>query len=259
MVPEITVFPNRCAWCAPTPRAEEAVLPDRSRGGAGDCGPPWHDEQLMTPPAGMWSEWHCWQETPTLPPDRSSPWQLWQVEKFQSAARSRLLWNSSSCGLRMPPSCTPERKKESRPSTTQARIIAYAPLTGWWTASARAGSIVRRRRESGAPAVATGASVGPSASRYDVVRYPPAAVAPEWQDVQLVAASAAISSSQATGVAGEPPTSGRAFEHEHTTSAEAKSPRSARMRISGSPVGVHETDRREPVRPVADEALLTLL
>ena len=43
---EITVLPNRCAWWAPTPRAEGLLFPDRSVGGAGDCGLPWQDEQV---------------------------------------------------------------------------------------------------------------------------------------------------------------------------------------------------------------------
>ena len=97
--------------------------PARSRGGAGDCALPWQDAQVGVPPAGTWKEWQPWQETPALPPARSSPWQCWQLAKFHPASRTRLLWNSASCGLRIPPSWMPERKNESFPSTTQARMV----------------------------------------------------------------------------------------------------------------------------------------
>src|SRR4051812_33712393 len=46
---EISWAPVRCAWCAPTPSAEGLVLPERSRGGAADCGLPWHAEQVPLP------------------------------------------------------------------------------------------------------------------------------------------------------------------------------------------------------------------
>src|ERR1700682_2459810 len=188
---EITVLPNRCAWWAPTPRAEGLLFPDRSVGGAGDCGLPWQDEQVGVPSPPTWSEWHSWHETPTVAPARSAPWHFWQLAKFQLAARSRLLWNCASCGFRIPPSCTPERKKDSRPSTTHARTLPYAPETGACTGLAWAGSILVRSSEFGSPATATGAAWGPSASRYEVVRYPADAEAPEWHELQLAAKSGA--------------------------------------------------------------------
>src|SRR5437667_171976 len=111
--------------------------------------------------------------------------------------------------------------------------------------------------ELGSPAVATGSLVGPSASRYEVVRYPAAGVAPEWQELHCAANSEEMSSSQLTGWASVP-SRGRAFEHEHTASATARHPCSARIRASGGLVGMHQADRRDPVRPVADQALLLL-
>src|SRR5207237_1183507 len=113
----------------------------------------------------------------------------WQMAKFQLASRTMSEWNSSSFGFRIPLSCTPERKSDSRPSTTHARTVPYAPETGACTASARAGSMVVRSSESGLPATATG----------------------------------------------------------------------ARMATLWRPVEVHEADRRDPIRPVADQALLQRL
>src|SRR5438270_4575779 len=98
--------------------------------------------------------------------------------------------------------------------------------------------MVRKRSELASPAAATGALSGPSASRYEVVRYPAAAAAPEWHELHCAAKSGAMSSSQLTGCV-RSPWSGRAFEQEQTTSATTRSPLSARMRPSGRPVDVH--------------------
>src|ERR1700674_5205363 len=162
---EMTVLPSTCAWWAPTPRAEELVLPDRSRGGATDCALPWQEVQGLAPSVTTWSPVHAVHEMPTWPPEKSSPWHFWQVAKFQPAARTRLEWNSLSLGLRIPLSCTPERKSDSRPSTTHARTVSYAADTGACSASAWAGSMVVRSFEPGSPATATGEAVGPSVSR----------------------------------------------------------------------------------------------
>src|SRR6266705_3072722 len=255
---EMKVLPNRCALWAPTPRAEGLVLPETYRGGAADCALPWQEVQVAVPSAATWSEWHWLHETTALPPERSVPWHCWQMAKFQLAPFTTLAWNSSSLGLRTPLSCTPERKSASRPSTTHARTVPYALDTGAWTASARAGSITLKSSELGSPATATGAPVGPSASRYEVVRYPAAAWGPEWQELQSAAKSGAMSSCQLTGCP-RSPCSGRAFEHEAVASAAAMSPWSARMGALGRPVEVHEADRRDPIRPVADQALLERL
>src|SRR5438105_10627834 len=117
--------------------------------------------------------------------------------------------------------------------------------------------MVRKRSELASPATATGALWGPRASRYEVVRYPAAGVAPAWHELHCAAKSGAMSSSQLTGWASSP-CSGRAFEQADAATAATSKPRSARMPASGSPVGVHQADRGEPVGPVADQALLLL-
>src|SRR5438105_7616697 len=118
MVAEMKVLPDTWAWWAPTPRAEGLVLPETSRGGAGVWALPWQDEQVVLPSLATWNPWHWLHETPVLPPERSVPWHCWQMAKFQLASRTMLEWNSSSFGFRIPLSCTPERKSDSRPSTT---------------------------------------------------------------------------------------------------------------------------------------------
>src|SRR4051812_25789062 len=114
--------------------------------------------------------------------------------------------------------------------------------------------MVRNRRELASPATATGALCGPSASRYEVVRYPAAAAVPAWQLLHCAANRGAMSSSQLTGAAGRP-CCGRAFEQADAASATMATPSRTRMSASGSPVLVHEADRRHPVGSVADQAL----
>src|ERR1700724_1080450 len=117
--------------------------------------------------------------------------------------------------------------------------------------------MVRKSSELASPATATGALWGPSASRYEVVRYPALAVAPEWHELHCAAKSGATSSSQLTGWA-RSPCSGRAFEQEDAANVTTRSPWSARMGGSRRLVEVHEADRRDPIGPVANQALLLL-
>src|ERR1700693_1429283 len=117
--------------------------------------------------------------------------------------------------------------------------------------------MVRKSSELASPAAATGALVGPSASRYEVVRYPAAAAAPEWHELHCAAKSGAMSSSQVTGSVNAP-CCGRAFEQEDAANATTISPWSARMRGSRRPVEMHQADRGDPIRPVANQALLLL-
>src|SRR5947207_4448109 len=117
--------------------------------------------------------------------------------------------------------------------------------------------MVRKRSELASPATATGALWGPRASRYEVVRYPAAGVAPAWHELHCAAKSGAMSSSQLTACV-ESPWSGRAFEQADAASARTITPSSARMGASGRPVGMHQADGRDPVGTVADQALLPL-
>src|ERR1700682_11651 len=117
--------------------------------------------------------------------------------------------------------------------------------------------MVRKSSELASPATATGALWGPSASRYEVVRYPALAVAPEWHELHCAAKSGATSSSQLTGWA-RSPCSGRAFEQEDAANVTTRSPWSARIRGSRRLVEVHEADRRDPIGPVANQTLLRL-
>src|SRR4051812_10156922 len=130
----------------------------------------------------------------------------------------------------MPPSCTPEAFAERRPSTTHALAWLNAPETGACTASAVVGSMVFSSFELASPATATGALVGPSASMYEVVRYPSGAFGPEWHELHCAERSGAMSGSQLTGCASVP-SCWRASEQAHAASDTARTPRIACMRI----------------------------
>ena len=88
---------------------------------------------MGTPSLPTCSAWQSLQETATLPPFKSVPWQLWHSEKFQFRSRTRYLWNSGSFGFMIPPSWMPERKKDSSPGTTHSCVWAKAAAAGaWW-------------------------------------------------------------------------------------------------------------------------------
>src|SRR5205814_8689552 len=111
--------------------------------------------------------------------------------------------------------------------------------------------MVRKRSELASPATATGALWGPRASRYEVVRYPAAGVAPAWHELHCAAKSGAMSSSQLTGWV-RSPWSGRAFEQADAANTTRSAPVSARMAASGSPGGLHHADTIHPHRARSD-------
>src|SRR3954470_11747551 len=178
--------------------------------------------------------WQVWHETPVWAPVRSEPWQPWQREKFQFCARTRFMWNSGSFGFKIPPSWMLVLEYDTRPSTTHARDWLKAEDTGWCTVSALAGSMTFNSVELESPGTASGALVGPSASRYEVVRYPACAPGPEWQELHCDAYNGAMSCTQLTGWAGSP-CCWRASEQAAVASAAARTPSILCMRPLRAP------------------------
>ena len=146
-------LPERCATCEPF---------------AG--GFPWQvvQELACVFPVG----WHVVHATLELPPVKSAPWHFAQYARSQLWSLSSAPWNScASLGFKMPPACGPTGLNASRPSTTHAftsaRLSALSDRCGL---VAVAGASVTSSFEVASPATATGAALGPSASRYEVVR-----------------------------------------------------------------------------------------
>src|SRR3954465_13539357 len=133
------------------------------------------------------------------------------------------MWNSGSFGFRIPLSWMLVLEYDTRPSTTHARDWLKAEDTAWGTVSAWGGSMMRKSVEPGSPGTATGAFVGPSASRWEGVRYPARAPGPECQEWHWAAESGAMSWTQLTGWAGSP-CCWRASEHSDAASAAARTP-----------------------------------
>jgi hypothetical protein len=92
------------AW-APT-RTMSAVLPQVALGGAPvrSAVPPWHITQFtfqLTTPTGSPTSWHCAQEKPVLPPDRSAAWQDWHLPSpllASNAWKPALAWSIQATG-----------------------------------------------------------------------------------------------------------------------------------------------------------------
>jgi hypothetical protein len=65
--------PSRCAWCAPTPTALTAVLPDVSTGGAGSSPLPWQPTQPVPGDCTLPSTWSSGR-TKRRSASITSPW-----------------------------------------------------------------------------------------------------------------------------------------------------------------------------------------
>jgi len=162
---EISVLPTRCAWCAPTPSAEGLVLPARVARRRTDCALPWQEEQVGVPPAGTTKAWALLAGNARLPSREIVAVAMLATSEVPAVGRHQVLVELGIVRIEDSTLVDAERNNESRPSTTHALVWSNAEPTGLCVASLSCGSIVRRSSESDFPATATGALVGPSASR----------------------------------------------------------------------------------------------